>query len=145
MRVNLKIQWGYTFFLTWHCKTNYFKYKLCLVYNYMERYLFKLLWSMRNPTECLCCVPFFFLSWECCSEGGTAKNPGPDGVRRWEPVELRPLNVMTCHLFCSTTVQPCVFLLSLHVLRCLYFIWPNNVVMGCLYDLTSLQTCGTLF
>lgn len=51
------------FFLTWHCKTDYFKYKLCLVYNCKEINVFMLLWSMRSPSECI----LFFL------KGGTAK------------------------------------------------------------------------
>lgn len=54
-----------------------------------------------------------------------------------------PLKVISCHLFCCTTIQPCL-LLSSHVLCCLYFsIWPNDVVMGCLFNLTPLQTCGS--
>lgn len=88
MRVNLNIQWGYTFFLTWHCKTNYFKYKLCLVYNYMERYLFMLLWSTRKSFWM-----FFFFSWDCCL--GVAQ-PKP---RKGGNSQLRPLKVITRHLF----------------------------------------------
>lgn len=58
MSVHLKIQWGYTSFLTWHCKTNYFKYKLCLVYTYMRAIFLCLYWSMRSSSEC---HVFFFL------------------------------------------------------------------------------------
>lgn len=61
MRVNLKIQWGYTFFLTWRCKTNYFKYKLCLVYNYMERTFLCYCDPWEIPLNVLLCSFFFFL------------------------------------------------------------------------------------
>lgn len=95
---------------------------------------------MGNPSEYPVVFFFFFLK-ECCLGGWHSQNPGPNG--RGVDNQLRPLEVITGHLFCSTTIQPCVFLLPLHVLRCLYFIWPNDVVMGCRFDLTSRQTCGT--
>ena len=55
MCVNLKIQWDILFFLTWYCKNNYFKYKLCLVYIDMDIF-FRLWLSIRNPSE----YPDFF-------------------------------------------------------------------------------------
>lgn len=131
MRVHLKIQWGYTFFLTWHCKTNYFKYKLCLVYNYMESYLFMLLWSTRNPSECP--LLFFFLL-KRVGAGGTAK------------FQLRPLKVITCYLFLLHHNPTSCLLLSLHVLCCLYFSFFGQM-MWWLWGVCSIQqplkTCGT--
>lgn len=94
MRVHLKIQWGYTFFLTWHCETNYFKYKLCLVYSYMESYLFMILWSTRNPSECP--LVFFFLLKRVGRRGAQPNSSsGP-----WKSLHAT--------FFCYTTIQPCV-------------------------------------
>lgn len=135
MRVNLNIQWGYTFFLTWHCKTNYFKYKLCLVYNYMERYLFMLLWSTRKSFWM-----FFFFFLRLLFRGGTAKTQ----KRRQQPAQA-PEGHYTPPF--PATPQSNLFLhllLSLHVLRCLYFIWPNDVVMWCFCSI-PLQTLSNLW
>lgn len=91
----------------------------------MEKNLLKLCEPRRNPSEYSSLGLVFFLKIVSWVQPDSADSP------------LRPTTVITCYL--SATTQSSLFLcllLSLHVLRCLSFVWPNDVVMGRLLDIT---------